>query len=381
MLKEFDFDEKLLIFSVFSLFLPFEIASICIGILLIYIYTHHNWKDLIQKMPAYKYFFAFIGLEFVVSLLHFNFVGIGNVGLFLMILCMSCFYRSVIHHDLFQFLCEMIIVLSIVVGIIALFEFNFYSVQGGYSFLDFHIFNSPKRRIHSTFMNANLYAMMLDFFFVICMYRFFQVKSYTKRAYYVLVAVFNFFILYLTGSRTALLPFVLIFPVFLYCVHWKKMFWFCIVCEILVCGLIVLNPSLIPRVDDLSTLDSRIKIWKTAFLCISMYPLFGWGPQTYKMFYPLVHGHKAPHAHNIYIDAILSYGIIGTIIGGIGFIGFGKDIFSRSMDGCLRGLILCFILIALVYGLLDCTLNIVATGMLWFLVLNSACMYPIKSIK
>ena len=64
----------------------------------------------------------------------------------------------------------------------------------------------------------------------------------------------------------------------------------------------------------MSTFASRIKIWKTAFICISMYPLFGWGPQTYKKFYPLVHGHKAPHAHNIYIDSILSYGVIGTIL-------------------------------------------------------------------
>ncbi len=62
----------------------------------------------------------------------------------------------------------------------------------------------------------------------------------------------------------------------------------------------------------MSTFASRIKIWKTAFMCISMYPFFGWGPQTYQKFYPLVHGHKAPHAHNIYIDSILSYGVVGT---------------------------------------------------------------------
>ncbi len=62
----------------------------------------------------------------------------------------------------------------------------------------------------------------------------------------------------------------------------------------------------------MSTFASRIKIWKTAFMCISMYPFFGWGPQTYKKFYPLVHGHKAPHAHNIYIDSIFSYGVVGT---------------------------------------------------------------------
>lgn len=113
-------------------------------------------------------------------------------------------------------------------------------------------------------------------------------------------------------------------------------------------------------------------------MCISMYPFFGWGPQTYQKFYPLVHGHKAPHAHNIYIDSILSYGVVGTgVLLAYTFV-LNKEIFTsntRKENPALFGMMMCFIAIVLIYGLLDCTLNIVATGTLCFIILNSACMY------
>ena len=293
----------------------------------------------------------------------------------------GAYYRKSITKNTFEKMCDLVIILSIFAAIYGLYQFNQISIANGRTFLEFHIFNSPKRRITSTFMNANIYAMVIDFVCVMCMYRFVKNDNILCKIGYVIVALFNFFVLYLTGSRTALLPFVLIFPIFLYCVRWKKLFITSIVLELCVCGLVFLKPSLIPRMSDMSTFASRIKIWKTAFICISMYPLFGWGPQTYKKFYPLVNGHKAPHAHNIYIDSILSYGVIGTILVLCYTFVLNKEIFTsntRKENPALFGMMMCFIAIVLIYGLLDCTLNIVATGTLCFIILNSACMYKEK---
>ena len=294
---------------------------------------------------------------------------------------MELIIEKVSQRTLLKRCCDLIIILSIFAAIYGLYQFNQISVANGRTFLEFHIFNSPKRRITSTFMNANIYAMVIDFVCVMCMYRFVKNDNILCKIGYVIVALFNFFVLYLTGSRTALLPFVLIFPIFLYCVRWKKLFITSIVLELCVCGLVFLKPTLIPRMSDMSTFASRIKIWKTAFICISMYPLFGWGPQTYKKFYPLVNGHKAPHAHNIYIDSILSYGVIGTILVLCYTFVLNKEIFTsntRKENPALFGMMMCFIAIVLIYGLLDCTLNIVATGTLCFIILNSACMYKEK---
>lgn len=374
-------DEKMLLLATCFLFLPYQIASVGIACILVQAFCRHKLVDAIKNQTGAIFLYSFIGLEFIVTILHSNWNGFGNTWLFVLIGLYGAYYRKSITKSTFEKMCDLIIILSIFAAIYGLYQFNQISVANGRTFLEFHIFNSPKRRITSTFMNANIYAMVIDFVCVMCMYRFVKNDNILCKIGYVIVALFNFFVLYLTGSRTALLPFALIFPIFLYCVRWKKLFITSIVLELCVCGLVFLKPTLIPRMSDMSTFASRIKIWKTAFICISMYPLFGWGPQTYKKFYPLVNGHKAPHAHNIYIDSILSYGVIGTILVLCYTFVLNKEIFTsntRKENPALFGMMMCFIAIVLIYGLLDCTLNIVATGTLCFIILNSACMYKEK---
>ncbi len=378
MLKEFNFDEKMILLATLFLFLPYQIASIGIACILVQALCRHKLVDALKQQTGALFFYSFVGLEFVVTILHANWNGFGNVWLFVLIGLYGAYYRKSVTKNCFEKMCDLIVVLSVLAAIYGLYQFNQISIANGRAFLEFHIFNSPTRRITSTFMNANIYAMIIDFVCVICMYRFVKNENILYRIFYFIVALFNFFVLYLTGSRTALLPFVIIFPIFLYCIRWKKLFITSIVLELCVCGLVFLKPNLIPRISDMSTFASRIKIWKTAFLCISMHPFFGWGPQTYKQFYPLVHGHKAPHAHNIYIDSILSYGIMGTLILLAYIFLLNKEIFTsntRKENPALFGMMMCFIAIVLIYGLLDCTLNIVATGTLCFIILNSACMY------
>lgn len=378
MLKEFNLDEKMILLATLFLFLPYQIASIGIACILVQALCRHKLVDALKQQTGAFFFYSFVGLEFVVTILHANWNGFGNVWLFVLIGLYGAYYRKSVTKNCFEKMCDLIVVLSVLAAIYGLYQFNQISIANGRTFLEFHIFNSPTRRITSTFMNANIYAMIIDFVCVICMYRFVKNENILYRIFYFIVALFNFFVLYLTGSRTALLPFVVIFPIFLYCIRWKKLFITSIVLELCVCGLVFLKPNLIPRISDMSTFASRIKIWKTALLCISMYPFFGWGPQTYKQFYPLVHGHKAPHAHNIYIDSILSYGIVGTLILLAYIFVLNKEIFTsntRKENPALFGMMMCFIAIVLIYGLLDCTLNIVATGTLCFIILNSACMY------
>ena len=371
-------DEKMILLATAFLFLPYQIASVGIACVLIQALCRHKMGDAIKNQTSAILFYSFNVLEFIVSIFHSNWTGFGNTWLFVLIGLYGAYYRRCITKNTFEKMCDLIIILSVFAAIYGLYQFNQISLANGRTFLEFYIFNSPKRRITSTFMNANIYAMVIDFVCVMCMYRFVKNDNILCKIGYFIIALFNFFVLYLTGSRTALLPFVVIFPIFLYCVRWKKLFITSIVFELGICGLVFLKPTLIPRISDMSTFASRIKIWKTAFMCISMYPFFGWGPQTYQKFYPLVHGHKAPHAHNIYIDSILSYGVVGTVVLLAYTFVLNKEIFTsntRKENPALFGMMMCFIAIVLIYGLLDCTLNIVTTGTLCFIILNSACMY------
>ena len=246
-------DEKMILLATCFLFLPYQIASVGIACILVQAFCRHKLVDAIKNQTGAIFLYGFIGLEFIVTILYSNWNGFGNTWLFVLIGLYGAYYRKSITKSTFEKMCDLIIILSIFAAIYGLYQFNQISVANGRTFLEFHIFNSPKRRITSTFMNANIYAMVIDFVCVMCMYRFVKNDNILCKIGYVIVAFFNFFVLYLTGSRTALLPFALIFPIFLYCVRWKKLFITSIVLELCVCGLVFLKPTLIPRMSDMST--------------------------------------------------------------------------------------------------------------------------------
>lgn len=81
--------------------------------------------------------------------------------------------------------------------------------------------------------------------------------------------------LYLTGCRTAFIPLALVVPIFFICYGERK--WILFSIGLILAGIIavLLIPDLIPRLSDISTLESRFDIWYGAFQGIAMYPLLG----------------------------------------------------------------------------------------------------------
>lgn len=109
----------------------------------------------------------------------------------------------------------------------------------------------------------------------------------------------------------------------------------------------------------------RSNIWETAIKGIQAHPLLGEGPLTYFHIYKQYHGHPTQHAHSIYLDPILSHGIIGVILAGIYFAGNLKEVYlllKRRIDLRLFSLISAFILTILIHGILDYTVYWVQTA-------------------
>nr|WP_289770359.1 O-antigen ligase family protein [Faecalibaculum rodentium] len=146
--------------------------------------------------------------------------------------------------------------------------------------------------------------------------------------------------------------------------------------EILALILVLSFPEIIPRGSNLSTLFSRIKIWDGAVVLIQMHPLFGMGPVTYGFMYGTMGFHKAPHAHNLLLESLTSYGLVGTTL----ITGYFVTLIRETM-GIMQehpttfSLIISFYFTALVLGLLDFTLNFPVTGITFLMVANASCMW------
>ena len=118
---------------------------------------------------------------------------------------------------------------------------------------------------------------MIEFFVVCCLYKWvncFIIKG--ESHFYVFCGVVNLIMLYLTGCRTAFIPLALVVPVFFICYGERK--WILLSIGLFLAGIIavLLIPDLIPRLSDISTLESRFDIWHGAFQGIAMYPLLEW---------------------------------------------------------------------------------------------------------
>lgn len=383
-LKEhFTHNQRYIIVAILSMFLPFYIC----GAILIFLTLRLLWSGEIQltykQTPKSYYILLFCGLSFVVSLFYKNYIGaLCSVGL-LFILSFILYYRIHITSEVFEFITNCIVVLSVFAAIYGLVEYM--SILNSFDINQFEIiiFNKPQDRINSMFFNANYYAMMIEFFVCITFYKILKIKNikeeFKKFFYYILVIILNLFLLLLTACRTAW-P-ALAFGILIMLIvdkHYKTCL--CILtCVFCICIYFLLNPSQFPRVDNIvSYFMTRWSIWEVAVKNIITHPLFGEGPLTYMHIYSLYKGHPTEHAHSVYLDPLLCFGIVGIMTFAPYVVDTVKRIYhlwKKNIDKTLVALIVSFTAVVLVHGILDYTIFFVQTGFLYLLITSSFDIY------
>lgn len=383
----FNIYEWAILLSCLGLFLPFQYAAAVIAVMLLFFLFKGKLIPALRQQKGKGFLYGFIILEAIICLFYKNTIGLINTAGYLLIGLFIAVYRRYLTPKLFQYILETMILMSWLAALWGLIEFNRVSTRSGYAFFDFVIQNKPKDRINSTFTNANFYATMCDFFILFCLYEYVNNRRIGHRIYYVITSLLNLFMLLLTGCRTALLPFLVIFPIFFGLARKRKLFILSIGMELSALILLLVFPHIIPRAGEMSTLYSRFKIWMGALTLIAMNPLFGRGPQTYGLMYKQMHFHKAPHAHNLLLESLTSYGLVGTYLVCRYFWVLIKEalsIYGRNRYSSQFALIICFFVTACILGLLDFTLNFLVTGTTFMMVVNSAGMYvnsPVHSTQ
>lgn len=375
----FTHHQRYIIVAIFSMFLPFYIC----GGILIFLTLRLLWKGEIQEaykqIPKSRFIIYFCLLSAVVSLFYQNYYGfVCSIGI-LVILSFVLYYRIHIDSRLFEYITNCIIVLSIFAALYGLIEYVGILNSLNIDQFEIIIFNRPQDRINSVFFNANYYAMMIEFFVCITFYKILKIRNikleWKRFLYYIAVIGLNLFVLLLTGCRTAwpaLAGGILI--MLIVDKHYKTCA--CILTLVIcICIYFLFNPSKFPRVDNIvAYFMTRASIWEVAIQNIITHPLFGEGPMTYMHIYPLYHGHPTEHAHSIYLDPLLCFGIVGilTILPYIySNIKQLYHLWKLKVDKTLVALIISFTVMIFIHGLLDYTIFFVQTGFLYLLIASS----------
>ncbi|MDD6513119.1 O-antigen ligase family protein [Sharpea azabuensis] len=366
------------------MFLPFYITLIVHAIELIILLKRGELVEAYKNTKASYFILFFCALLAIVSLFYQNYLGIlVTVGI-LMLGSFAVYYRQHISAESFEFFMDTTLILSLVAALVAIIQYFIILHRFNIDGFELIIFNTPKNRVDSFYFNANYYAMMIEFWVGIAFYKILRLTqeehvNFKKIGGYCIIILINLFTLVLSGCRTAWPAMLAGLAIMLLFAHFYKLFGLIVAGGMASAGFLFTHKSYIPRASNITKyLGVRQKIWRAAIASIKDHPLFGEGPLTYMHIWKQYNGHNTQHAHNIFLDPPLSFGIVGILMILPYLISCIKRTYityKLHKNDTLVALIIGLIVMTYIHGLLDYTIFFIQTSFTLFMVISSFDIY------
>lgn len=357
-------DERVIYLLFFSVFLPYYLTAAALIAASVYILVCGKGKDAFAKNGG-VWIILFILYSAVVALCYGNFVGVAcSVGLLLLIY-IAIYARRVLTPTSFERALDLCCICGPITGLLCFLEY-FY-----------HLFRttSPTEefRCELYYFNSNYLATVLGTVIIICAYKVVMRKG--NPIPYFAAAALTALGAYLSGSMFVWVEVLIGCAVLLLVSRQNQLL--SILFLLAGTGMIILYfiPGLIPRIEHAEgTTNNRIMIWEVCLDAIKKTPIFGRGFLTYfHIKDDYVGSYNSTHAHNILMELILSFGIVGTLPITVYFINYFKRVFlCHGAQSKHHASILIIALTAaqLVHGIIDLTFMWVQTGLLFCLIMG-----------
>lgn len=378
-LKGLSSKELILLGIILSIFLPFYLFVVVLCLYIISLIFTGDMKSILQKMGEHPMLLLFLSYSTVISILAQNWMGlVASVGMFLFTI-FFLHYQSILSHKFFRLILQFVLFGSVLSAAFASLEHFQIVKKFNYAFLSPNMQVWHQNRAEVTFFNPNYYGIICCFCIMIAFYLFTTTKLNWLKVFCVIAGFVNLFGLNFTQNRTAFPAIIAGAIIYLFTTikNWKA-FWLSI--GVFAIGLSFLFSSdLGVRMGTLdSSMEERISIWDAGMALFKQNPFWGEGPLTYMHSYPRIHAPYHEHAHSLYIDTILSYGIVGTILlvlSSVAPVRLMMDMSQESGKRPIIGLYLSFLTVVAVHGIFDLALFWVQSGFIFLLVM---CSIPLE---
>ncbi|WP_262080923.1 O-antigen ligase [Streptococcus sp. Marseille-Q5619] len=378
-LKGLSSKELILLGIILSIFLPFYLFVVVFCLYIISLIFTGDIKSILQKMGEHPMLLLFLGYSTVISILAQNWMGlVASVGMFLFTV-FFLHYQSILSHKFFRLILQLVLFGSVLSAAFASLEHFQIVKKFNYAFLSPNMQVWHQNRAEVTFFNPNYYGIICCFCIMIAFYLFTTTKLNWLKVFCVIAGFVNLFGLNFTQNRTAFPAIIAGAIIYLFTTikNWKA-FWLSI--GVFAIGLSFLFSSdLGVRMGTLdSSMEERISIWDAGMALFKQNPFWGEGPLTYMHSYPRIHAPYHEHAHSLYIDTILSYGIVGTILlvlSSVAPVRLMMDMSQESGKRPIIGLYLSFLTVVAVHGIFDLALFWIQSGFIFLLVM---CSIPLE---
>ncbi len=378
-LKGLSSKELILLGIILSIFLPFYLFVVVLCLYIISLIFTGDMKSILQKMGEHPMLLLFLSYSTVISILAQNWMGlVPSVGMFLFTI-FFLHYQSILSHKFFRLILQFVLFGSVLSAAFASLEHFQIVKKFNYAFLSPNMQVWHQNRAEVTFFNPNYYGIICCFCIMIAFYLFTTTKLNWLKVFCVIAGFVNLFGLNFTQNRTAFPAIIAGAIIYLFTTikNWKA-FWLSI--GVFAIGLSFLFSSdLGVRMGTLdSSMEERISIWDAGMALFKQNPFWGEGPLTYMHSYPRIHAPYHEHAHSLYIDTILSYGIVGTILlvlSSVAPVRLMMDMSQESGKRPIIGLYLSFLTVVAVHGIFDLALFWIQSGFIFLLVM---CSIPLE---
>ncbi|HEU2933907.1 TPA: O-antigen ligase family protein [Streptococcus pneumoniae] len=378
-LKGLSSKELILLGIILSIFLPFYLFVVVLCLYIISLIFTGDMKSILQKMGEHPMLLLFLSYSTVISILAQNWMGlVASVEMFLFTI-FFLHYQSILSHKFFRLILQFVLFGSVLSAAFASLEHFQIVKKFNYAFLSPNMQVWHQNRAEVTFFNPNYYGIICCFCIMIAFYLFTTTKLNWLKVFCVIAGFVNLFGLNFTQNRTAFPAIIAGAIIYLFTTikNWKA-FWLSI--GVFAIGLSFLFSSdLGVRMGTLdSSMEERISIWDAGMALFKQNPFWGEGPLTYMHSYPRIHAPYHEHAHSLYIDTILSYGIVGTILlvlSSVAPVRLMMDMSQESGKRPIIGLYLSFLTVVAVHGIFDLALFWIQSGFIFLLVM---CSIPLE---
>jgi O-antigen ligase len=357
-----------------AIFLPYILSTIILLFLAIYIVVNKQTRQMIFVSRGSGVLKLFLAYALILPLLYRNWIGLAaGIGVVLAIV-IGLYLRAIMTGELFEKLLHLVCCFSLSSAGYAIIEKITKTIDSGYN----------HQRIAAVFFHPNYFGTIVGTVIIICAYKVLTRQNHTW--FYYMVAAINVVSMYLCKSMfvwvevfigVAVLLVVFkrhrLLALWLFAAAFAGMLVF-------ICGV-----DIIPRLYDVEvTVRLRQQIWEQTIQAISQAPLLGHGLYSFiYLFDTSYHNQIIPHAHSIYLDLLLNFGIIGTGLFLCYTARFYKTVFTvcfREKNKMITSLILAVTAAALVHGTTDITLLWVQTLPLFLLILSGFGSFEPKGI-
>lgn len=362
------------IFYIVSLCMLFPVYLHAVVLVIATLYLTWQRRNIVMKtFIENKWLSIFLIYVLVVSLIHQNYIGVLITLIFFLFAVYFSSYLEWVNFEKYLKILNIFVLGSIPVGLYAFFVYLSYVFREGYTILYIFKYANIQTRAESTFFNPNYYGLFCIFAINIAMYMLLK-SEYAKRFkyYYYASIVINIVCLLLTASR-------MVFPTVAVAIVWflfwtkRRYVWGMIVLAGVGAVALIVKPDLIPRFSSIVyAFEDRFALWDVGWRIFLSSPIFGSGAMSYMNLYYLYTDKSDMHAHQLGINTLADYGVVGVLILVMMLKGYVMKLIRLAKNMTYRkefALISTMVVTVLVHGIMDVSILWTQTGYVFLIVI------------